>query len=113
MKTNCLCKHPPDQVTADILQGDWDGHQVKWCRKCGAFMIRVYDENYLHSDINKDSRKNYLSPWEVPSNSIDPLCPTPELQGSFPVVIYFGNAEDAAEFVEACSKEKNFTARQL
>jgi hypothetical protein len=115
------CVHPPDQVTADILQGDWPEHQVLWCRQCGAFKIRVFDKNYLHPKPLQPGRKkysrdakNYVSPWNEPTFNIDPLCPTPELDGSFPVVLYFENKHEAAEFEAAVLAEKpNLKPKQL
>lgn len=32
------CRHPGDNVVADILEGDRDGRPVMWCRTCGAIM---------------------------------------------------------------------------
>lgn len=59
-------------------------------------------------------RKNYVSPWTEPTFNIDPLCPTPELQGTYPVVLYFANKEEAAEFEAAVIAEKpNLKPRQL
>lgn len=31
------CKHPPESVTADILEGGVPGQGVEWCRVCGAY----------------------------------------------------------------------------
>jgi hypothetical protein len=31
------CNHPPNVVTADILEGDFIGWCVQWCQRCGAY----------------------------------------------------------------------------
>lgn len=49
------CKHPADDVAADILEGDYSKAQVRWCHRCGAYQIFA---------------KNYQTPWRVPSFSI-------------------------------------------
>lgn len=36
------CKHAPENVAADLLEGDWDRGRVCYCRRCGAVQIR-YD----------------------------------------------------------------------
>lgn len=108
------CTHPSDQITADILQGDFKGHQVQWCRQCGAVRVRSFDPDYIQSNSAKSSRKNYISPWNTPTFQIDPLCPTPELKGTHPVVLYFENREEALEFEAAVRAEKpNLKARHL
>jgi hypothetical protein len=37
------CQHPADQVTFDILEGDWPEHSVRWCRICGAYRVDYGD----------------------------------------------------------------------
>jgi hypothetical protein len=108
------CDHPADQVTSDILQGEWDSHAVMWCRQCGAFKVRHFDKNYLHPKPEQPGRKNYVSPWNEPTFQIDPLCPVPELKGTYPVVLYFENKEDALEFEAVIRTVKpNLKPRQL
>lgn len=46
-RTITICWHPPDNVVADILDGDFHGgpgsdQAVQWCRGCGAYR-RVFD----------------------------------------------------------------------
>jgi hypothetical protein len=31
------CDHPDSMIAVDILEGDGDGVEVKYCRRCGAF----------------------------------------------------------------------------
>lgn len=55
------CAHPSDQVTADILEGDFHGgpggdQAVQWCRRCGAHR-RVFDVY---------GRRARYSDWEAP-----------------------------------------------
>jgi hypothetical protein len=72
MKMNC-CNHPPEKVTADILQGDWPEHAVQWCRMCGAFRVIV---------TRKDPAKNYVTPWTLPQE--------PRSEGELKAVDKFG-----------------------
>lgn len=55
------CDHPGNHVTADILQGDAKGFEVKWCRICGAFKVRSFDPDYLQG-----GKRDYTSPWNLP-----------------------------------------------
>jgi hypothetical protein len=55
------CVHPSDDVTADILEGDFHGgpgrdQAVQWCRRCGAHR-RVFDVW---------GQKPRYSEWEAP-----------------------------------------------
>jgi hypothetical protein len=59
-RSHTICGHPPDNVVADILSGDfWGGpggeQAVEWCRTCGAYR-RVFDP---HGDRR-------LSEWTEP-----------------------------------------------
>jgi hypothetical protein len=38
------CPHPPENVTADILEGDYTGG-VQWCRLCGAYRRFSYEDH--------------------------------------------------------------------
>ena len=59
------CTHPSDKVTADILQGDWDRHAVRWCRICGSFQVVV---NPIKSP-GRSFVAGYVSPWTTPEES--------------------------------------------
>jgi hypothetical protein len=54
-----MCSHPPQFVTADILEGDDRSFGVKWCRKCGAY--RRFFKNYLNHELLDDIKE-----WREP-----------------------------------------------
>ena len=100
-----ICQHPPSEVTADILQGDVKGYEIKWCRLCGAVRVRHYDPDYLPG-----GRRDYTSPWIEPEDNKD----VDGLDSRYPVVVYFGNDKDRDEFIAAVQEAKpNLTARSL
>jgi len=68
-----------------------------WCRRCGAYKI-----------------EKAKTRWILPVNAIDPLRPTEELEGTFPVVLYFANSSDADEFMQAAHAERpSLVAKRL
>lgn len=45
-KLQARCEHPPQHVSADILEGDTQPFQLAWCRICGAHR-RDYDDSAI------------------------------------------------------------------
>lgn len=54
-----ICDHPPERVTADLLEGDLNGGAIQWCQICGAY------RRVIVSDGRK-TPKHYVSPWTLP-----------------------------------------------
>jgi hypothetical protein len=67
-----VCPHT--NATADVLEGDGRGHQVVWCRDCGAY-ARKFEQH--------DSRvQGWTTEWRLPRQATTPLEVCPRCQGT-------------------------------
>lgn len=64
------CKHPPDMVAVDILEGCWDHAAVAYCRRCGAVKVTYFDAGGVPKKPWRELWPVVREEWRLPDPNL-------------------------------------------